>query len=80
MRKADYGDMWETRFLLFCVPLLMEGIAHFGDKPAKHKNTFKIEDVRERISFYYIYDKIINMLDLLNRFVNNKLISNIQAT
>lgn len=43
--------MWETRFLLYCVPLLTEAITFFEQLP-KHQiklDDLKVDDIKEMI-------------------------------
>ena len=82
MRKADFEEIWETRFLLFCIPLLMETIAYYSEYERNyigHYSKLRTVDIKAKIQFYNLYLKINNMLDLLCSFANNKLISNIQV-
>ena len=51
IRKADYENLWETRFLLYCVPLLTEAITFFEQLP-KHQikiDDLKVDDIKEMI-------------------------------
>ncbi len=34
VRKADFEEIWETRFLLFCTPLLMNTLAYYEENEA----------------------------------------------
>lgn len=65
-RKADFEDMWETRFLLFCVPLLTEAISFFENQKQMSTTMVKNEDVRERLAFYSLYHRLNSMLDVLH--------------
>jgi len=56
MRKADMDDIWEIRFLLYSLPLIKETVAYLS-KIKKNIPTplFKIEDVKERVTFYKLF-------------------------
>ncbi|CAD8153241.1 unnamed protein product [Paramecium pentaurelia] len=80
-RKADYEDVWEKRFLVFLVPMLKEAISFFERvQPLASIVYMKKSEVQERIEFYYLFDKLNSLLDILNQFMYNKLVSNIQTT
>lgn len=77
IRKADFEEIWETRFLLYCVPLLMEAINYYGEFERNEVSDVAKIDVRARLRFFNIFERINDMLELLCNFANNKLISNI---
>ena len=55
MRKADYEDIWETRFLLFYLPLLMEAISFIGNYKTNKRNQTKIDEIKEKTKFYHLF-------------------------
>ncbi|CAK81773.1 unnamed protein product (macronuclear) [Paramecium tetraurelia] len=80
-RKTDYEDIWEKRFLVFLVPILKEAISYFEIvQPLTSIACMKKSEVQERIEFYYLFEKLNSLLEILNQFMYNKLVSNIQTT
>ncbi|CAK68868.1 unnamed protein product (macronuclear) [Paramecium tetraurelia] len=80
-RKTDYEDIWEKRFLVFLVPILKEAISYFEIlQPLTSIAFMKKNEVQERIEFYYLFEKLNSLLEILNQFMYNKLVSNIQTT
>jgi hypothetical protein len=83
MRKANQDDIWEIRFLLYSLPLIMETVTFIGKMKQRKPvptSLFKAEDIRERIGFYRLFLKVDHMLELLESFVNNRMTCNISAT
>lgn len=65
MRKLDFQDIWETRFLLYSLPLLMESIAFIEKIKSKHRKVFSLlttDEILHRTKFYRTYLKLKNML------------------
>ena len=83
MRKAGQDDVWEIRFLLYSLPLIMETITFLNlmrTRGSLPTSLFKPEDVKERVVFYKLITKVENMLDLLEAFINNRMACNISTT
>ncbi|CAD8076144.1 unnamed protein product [Paramecium sonneborni] len=80
-RKTDYEDIWEKKFLVFLVPILKEAISYFENlQPLTSIACMKKSEVQERIDFYHLFEKLNSLLEILNQFMYNKLVSNIQTT
>lgn len=81
MRKVDFEDIWETRFLLFSLPLLMEAISFVGNMKQNRRTNHsqpRYEEIKEQTKFYHLFQKVNKMLETLDSFVKNRMISNIQ--
>jgi hypothetical protein len=50
-------DVWEARFLVFSLPLLMETVAFTG------RLRSGIIDTKEKLIFYTIYKKMLPLLE-----------------
>jgi hypothetical protein len=81
MKRVDFIDTWETSMLLYSVPFFMEAVNFINtlNKQAKMLNeqTRTDEDIRSKIHFYRIHQRVLTTLDNFIAFVNNKMISNI---
>jgi len=50
-------DVWEARFLVFSLPLLIETVAFTG------RLKTGIIDMKEKVIFYTIYKKMLTLLE-----------------